>query len=78
MNRERILNFITAIAIFVMMAYIGFGLARQFDPQEIIHLHTHPAYTNESYERQERELAHFKYEWKRADGVLMDIVRAGR
>lgn len=76
--REKILNLITGILLFTMMAYIGFGLARQFDPQELVHLHTHPAYTNEAYERQERELAHLKYEWKRADSTLMDIVRAGR
>ena len=76
--RNKITNTLFTVAVILMMCYIMFALASQFDPQEIIHLHTHPAYTNESYERQERELAHFKYEWKRADSVLQDIVRAGR
>lgn len=57
MIRQAILTAATWIVVLVMWAYIGVGLARQFDPEQ---LRPHPSYTNEYVERLEREKIYYE------------------
>ena len=48
MIRQTILTAVTWIVVLVMWAYIGAGLAKQFDPEK---LYPRPSYTQEYVER---------------------------
>jgi len=58
-----------------MMAYIMFGLAKQFDPPQV-QLHINPStYTNQAFKDLERESMKYKLKWQEADAVIMDILK---
>lgn len=74
MNRLRILTILTWIAVIAMFAYIGIGLARQFDPAAVFAV-SGPDYTKQSYEETEHALAECNLKLRMADDYIMDIVR---
>lgn len=57
MIRQTILTAVTWIVVLVMWAYIGAGLAKQFDPKN---LYPRPSYTQEYVERLERQKIYFE------------------
>jgi len=72
---ERVQNIFFAIAIIAVLYFCFTGLARQFDPKEVIAESGRPDYTEQSYRDKERELAECNLKLQMADDYLMDIAR---